>query len=295
MRRLGQRVKFGRPVATLAVAVLAGVVAWEVPWVFAPLAAGGSDASAPIAREAPTGITARGRLEPKDRVIKVAGPSQPTVFVNVIRELYVKEGDAVSAGQVIGILDSHASKEAAVARLRAELSYAQLQYRRVERLYRKKVVSAEEQDEWLTKLDVAKAQLQQAEAEFELARIRAPINGQVLKIHAYPGERVGLNGILELGNTDEMYAVAEVYESDIGRVRTGQRATVTSPALSEQMQGTVERIGAKVGKMDVLDEDPAAKTDARVVEVRIRLDDGKRVAGLTNLKVDVRISPLSLP
>jgi HlyD family secretion protein len=291
MHPLSRRVKLARPLAAPAVAVLVGIAVWEVHGVFVPCAAGGSEASAPIAREAPTGITARGRLEPKDRVIKVAGPSQAAIFANVVRELYVKEDDTVTAGQVIGIFDSHASKEAAVARLRAELSYAQLQNRRFEELYRKKVVSAEERDEWLTKLDIAKARLQEAEADLELARIRAPISGQVLKIHAYPGERVGSDGILELGDTDEMYAVAEVYEDDIGRVRTGQRATVTSPALREQMQGTVEHIGATVGKMDVLDEDPAAKIDARVVEVRIRLDDSQRVAGLTNLKVDVRISP----
>jgi len=44
-------------------------------------------------------------------------------------------------------------------------------------------------------------------------------------------------------------------------------------------------------KNDVLNVDPAAKTDARIVQVRIELDDGAPVAGLTNLTVDVLISP----
>lgn len=288
---IGRRSQPSRLFLTVAFAAVAGVAGWEVHGVFAPHAAGGANATAQIARETPTGITARGRLEPKDGIINIAGPSQPTIFINVLSELYVKEGDPVTAGQIIGMFDTHASKEAGLARLRAELEHAQREYHRFERLYRNRVVSAEERDDWLTKVEVTKAELQRAEADLELARVRAPINGRVLKIHAYPGERVGMDGILELGNTDEMYAVAEVYESDIGRVRTGQRATVTSPALGEQIHGTVERIGAKVGKMDVLDEDPAAKTDARVVEVRIRLDDSKRVAGLANLKVDVRITP----
>jgi HlyD family secretion protein len=91
--------------------------------------------------------------------------------------------------------------------------------------------------------------------------------------------------------TDEMLAVAEIYETDIGRVQVGQRATVSSPALADPLVGKVERIGRKIGKLDVLDADPVAKTDARVVEVEIRLDDAARVAALTNLQVEVSIEP----
>ena len=54
-------------------------------------------------------------------------------------------------------------------------------------------------------------------------------------------------------------------------------------AAAGRSLGTVDRIGLKIGKKDVLDTDPAADTDARVVEVEIRLDDPQQVAGLTNL------------
>src|SRR3990172_9604482 len=134
MYLVGEHRKFGRGVIALAIVAMTVVAVWKARWFFAPTVAGRSDAIVQGAPEAPTEITARGRLEPKDRVINVAGPSQPTVFVNVMCELYVKEGDTVTAGQVIGIFDSYASKEAAVARLRAELSCAQLEYRRFERL-----------------------------------------------------------------------------------------------------------------------------------------------------------------
>ncbi|MCX8071595.1 MAG: hypothetical protein N3C12_03970 [Candidatus Binatia bacterium] len=52
-----------------------------------------------------------------------------------------------------------------------------------------------------------------------------------------------MDGVLELGDTDGMYAVAEVYESDIGQVRVGQPAVVTSPALKDALSRTVEQIG----------------------------------------------------
>ena len=87
-----------------------------------------------------------------------------------------------------------------------------------------------------------------------------------------------------------MYAIAEVYETDIVRVKVGQRAKVTSPAFPEPLEGTVERIGLKVGKMDVLGTDPAAKTDARVIEVEVRLDDSEAAACQTNLSVEIAIA-----
>jgi HlyD family secretion protein len=150
--------------------------------------------------------------------------------------------------------------------------------------------------------DVAVADLERAKVDLETAAVRAPITGRVLKINAKAAEQVSsgvsgnsssqtCSGIAELGRTDQMYAVAEVYETDITKVRKGQKATITSAAFPEKISGTIEQVGLRVGKKDVLDTDPAADTDARVVEVRIRLSDSKPVAGLTNLQVNVAIAP----
>ncbi|MFN5988929.1 MAG: HlyD family secretion protein, partial [Dolichospermum sp.] len=68
-------------------------------------------------------------------------------------------------------------------------------------------------------LQSAKASVQQAQAELNLSYIRSPINGQVLKINTWPGEIIDNKGILELGQTQQMYVVAEVYETDITKVR----------------------------------------------------------------------------
>lgn len=64
-------------------------------------------------------------------------------------------------------------------------------------------------------IDSAIAAQRRAEAKLNLAYVRAPINSQVLKIHTRPGEVVSSNGIVELGQTDRMYTVAEIYETDI--------------------------------------------------------------------------------
>ncbi|MCC3527137.1 MAG: biotin/lipoyl-binding protein [Microcoleus sp. PH2017_22_RUC_O_B] len=137
----------------------------------------------------------------------------------------------------------------------------------------------------------AQAAAKQAKANLALAYIRAPRDAQVLKIHTYPGEKVGNDGIVELGQTREMLAVAEVYESDAAKVRLGQTAKITSDALTGELQGSVEYIGLQVQRQNIVNTDPSANIDARIVEVKVRLDaaSSQKVAGLTNLQVKVAI------
>jgi HlyD family secretion protein len=132
--------------------------------------------------------------------------------------------------------------------------------------------------------------LQLAEERLKLSVIRAPCDGTVLKVVTHPGEAVGAKPILRMGRTEAMVAVAEVYYTDIRRVKVGQKATVTSPALPGPVSGTVVLVGGLVGKKDVLGIDPTAEVDARVVEVRIRLETTDLVSRLTFLQVSARIS-----
>jgi HlyD family secretion protein len=88
-----------------------------------------------------------------------------------------------------------------------------------------------------------------------------------------------------------MYAVAEVYETDITAVKVGQLARIQVPAMDTPLTGKVERISLKVGRLDAVGTDPIAKTDARVVEVFILLDDSEAVSRFTNMQVKVEIQP----
>jgi HlyD family secretion protein len=128
-----------------------------------------------------------------------------------------------------------------------------------------------------------------AEARLERTIIRAPTAGRILKVHARAGEAAAGGTILEMGDTANMYVLAEVYETDIGRVRVGQRATASSRALPAPLTGTVERLGSIVTRNRVFDIDPGADVDRRVLEVRIRLDDSATAARLVNLQVAVEI------
>ena len=141
-------------------------------------------------------------------------------------------------------------------------------------------------------VDSARRNLALAEARLERTIIRAPQAGRILQVYTRAGEAISASaGILDLGDTNQMFVVAEVYETDVTLVQEGQPATIVSRngAFAQELTGQVAEVGWQIFKNDVLDDDPAANADSRVVEVKIRLDDSERVAGLTNLQVDVRI------
>ncbi|MCU0551782.1 MAG: ABC exporter membrane fusion protein [Leptolyngbya sp. Prado105] len=237
------------------------------------------------------------------------------------------------------------TQQAAIARLKAALDNAEVEYRRHKTLYQQGAISASSLDSRRLSQQTAQQQLNEAKAtleqtqqtlsasteearatvdqvaeirptdvvaaqaevegaiatfqrvktELDLAYIRASKAGRILRVQTRVGETVGSNGIVELGQTNQMMVTAEVYESDIGKINVGQSATITSPGntFEGRLKGVVDRIGFQVAKRDVLDTDPTAATDARVIEVKIRLDAtaSQRVRGLTNAQVNVEIKP----
>jgi HlyD family secretion protein len=226
----------------------------------------------------------------------------------------------VKAGAKVGDV---AAAEARVARQHAAEANARTEWNRVVRLSTQKVVAASELDARRMGLAVAEAerraaeqelasvaevrpvdvavaeaQVAQARAEVErarseitLAELRAPIAGTVLKIYAWPGEMVGDQGVLDLADLAEMHVVAEVYETDVTRVRVGQPAEIILPGSQERLRGEVVAAGWQVRKRDLVNTDPVDEIDARVVEVRVRVDaeGAPRLARLSHMRVQVVI------
>ena len=140
----------------------------------------------------------------------------------------------------------------------------------------------------------AEATVAKADADVEASRILAPAAGRVLRIHAYPGERVGDAGVFEFGNVRQMQVVAEVFEADVAILRVGMAAEVKIDASDGKLAGQIVQIGNLVARKVVLTNDPVSDTDARIVEVRIQLDPEQLeyVSRLSNARVEVSIQLL---
>lgn len=187
-----------------------------------------------------------------------------------------------------------------VEQAKAELASTRLQLAKLEQSHESTVVAADAKlasarandlrMQNASQVESAEESLEAARARSETSVVRAPRDGRILEMLVEPGETIGQGPILRMGDVDPMYALAEVYETDVRDVRPGQRATVASPALDKPLAGVVETVGVMVAKNQVTGLNPTATTDNRVVPVRIRLDANGSAARLINLQVDVEIS-----
>lgn len=145
--------------------------------------------------------------------------------------------------------------------------------------------------------DAAKAALTQAERDLEKAYVRAPLTGTVLKIHVRPGEKPGSEGVMNIGNIKRMTAKVEIYQTQIGDVAVGNRVDITANALPTSLHGSVSHIGLEVERQRLIDDDPAANTDARIVEVTVLLNEpsSEIAARYTNLQVVATIQTTDGP
>lgn len=145
-------------------------------------------------------------------------------------------------------------------------------------------------------LDAAKADLARAEQDLIRSAVLAPISGVVLDSMANPGERPPSDGIMQIGDTDQMMAEVEVYQDRIANVVVGQPVELAAVAIGQTLQGRVKSIGLTVGRQGLLSDDTAANTDARVIKVMVELDavSSNVAARYTNLEVIARIDTRTL-
>ena len=168
----------------------------------------------------------------------------------------------------------------------AERREAEHSYTLIQELFRREEVEMAAQ-----RAAAAEAVVRQAEAALEKTRLRAPVAGAVLRIHAEPGEAYSLfapSPVLSLGDISILNVRAEVDERDVGRVRVGQQAFILADALNgRSVAGRVSRLELSMTPKRTRSGDPSEPVDRSVQEVIVTLDNpGPLYSGM---RVDVYI------
>jgi RND family efflux transporter MFP subunit len=191
----------------------------------------------------------------------VASPDAPSnvSFLVSGRVVHVgpREGDYVTKGQILASIDSTEYRLAlAAARAQADqagVGYkrAQDEHRRMKMLYDSKSLAPNDYLKFRAASDSAAQQYEQAAASEKLSRkrladatLRAPVNGYVSRRSVEPGQMAGAGQpVFEIVQLDSVEVNVGVPETDIHRVRVGQKAAVTLPALpGESFEGSVRVI-----------------------------------------------------
>ena len=181
----------------------------------------------------------------------------------------VREGDVIARlepslfqSQVEQSRANLARAEADVARLTVALEDARTQLRRSEELAAQDLIAASELEAAQVAVRSAQAQLQSAEASVIQSRaslnqsevnlghtvITAPIDGIVIARQVDVGQTVAASMsapelFIIAADLTEMQVIANIDESDVGRIRPGQPVTFTVDAYAaEEFEGTVSQI-----------------------------------------------------
>ena len=143
-------------------------------------------------------------------------------------------------------------------------------------------------------LDVAKAQLAQAERNLSYAKIVAPVTGIVAKKSIAVGDYVAPGQqVVAVAQTDGLWVTANYRETQLEAMRPGQPARIHVDAMDVDLHGAVEAVGGASGsRLSVLPPENASGNYVKVVQripVRIRLDSGQ--AGVDGLRIGMSVEP----
>jgi RND family efflux transporter MFP subunit len=275
----GHAPAIGVVVLVVVLAVLAG--GWWLRQRSAPAPAAPATAVAPVTIRLATGDLAQAATRPLARTVELSGSVQAlrTALLKAkvaaeLRELTVREGEAVRAGQVIGRLDDtefrwrlrQAEDQATSAGAQLEIAERTLANNRA--LVSQGFISVHALQTSESNVAGARATLAAARAAVELARkavadtvLTAPIGGQIAQRSAQPGERVGVDGrIVEIVDLSALELAAPAAPADVASLRAGQAATLTVEGLADPVTGRVARIA------------PATQAGTRAVMVFVALD-----------------------
>ncbi|MCS6933941.1 MAG: efflux RND transporter periplasmic adaptor subunit [Chitinophagales bacterium] len=223
-------------------------------------------------------IEAQGIVDAEENVLVL--PQQP----GIVTAIYVKEGDRVSKGQVLGITETTASLEAAIATLQTQYELAKTAFEKQERLWNQKIGSEIQYLSAKTQKEALEKQIAVQRTQLQMTKFISPINGVVDQVNLKVGDMaVGsqlMPGIRVI-NHAKLTVKAKLADSDFGKVKPGDAVEIEFPDINKTITAKVSHVTKTI--------DPRSRTFT--VEVKLPNPGGEYAA---NMVAKVKINDLTL-
>ena len=190
-----------------------------------------------------------------------------------VREVLVREGESVTAGQILVRMDAsefQARVDQAKGNLhamRAQLEIASKNRDNNRALLDKGFISRAAFDNTASQFAAAQANVESAQGALDIVQkllndsvVRAPISGLIAVRNVQPGEKVSTDyKLLDIVNLKKMECEALVPTSDIPKIKIGQSVLLHIEGLTEEFIGNVTRIN------------PATQAGSRSIAIYIQV------------------------
>jgi multidrug efflux pump subunit AcrA (membrane-fusion protein) len=251
----------------------------------------------PAAQAGSGAVSGAGVVEPSSELIEVG-----TQRAGVVTNMLVQPGDRVSKGQLLFTIDDRdAQARLREARAAARLSRERIDSARVEAASAQRLLNlytsvedpravAEQQvidrraqrDQAVARLEVARAEFEQAEAQVASAhttaglhQVRAPRSATVLQVRTRAGEYAtagpgpgNADPLMVLGETVPLHVRIDVDESEIDRAALGQSAVISPRGnAGRRVRATFVRAEPLVVPKRSLTNQSSERVDVRVLQL----------------------------
>lgn len=255
--------------------------------------------------ESPYSAIANGKIDIEGGIIQIAARRG-----GVVRDVLVQEGDMVTAGQILARQEDDeprlslqtaaadlAQAESQLRLINVDIATAQREYDRLSKLVATNFVAAQRMDQARDAIAQAQARLASQQAAVQTARarrdqaaynveltvIRSPADGRIVRRYANPGagaSTLNVSNMFDLEPAAPRIARAEIVEADIPNVAVDQAVEITPEGdPSKVYVGKVLRRAAVFGARKLASDDPSQRTDERVVEVVVAVDEAPLLIG----------------
>lgn len=192
-----------------------------------------------------------GIISAEDQVSLIATLQTEVTHVNVKVGDYVSKGDILFTQNIEQVQASYNQASANVAIMEETLNSAKTNYDRMAILYKEGAVSQQQYEQAETQYKTSQGQLKSAQASQDSAQtmlsngtMTAPINGYVTEVNvtegAYPSPAMAA---ISIANTTTLELNTNVSEYLIGKVKLGDKVSITAKSLSDKpFEGTIKTI-----------------------------------------------------
>jgi membrane fusion protein, multidrug efflux system len=185
-------------------------------------------------------VQTQGHVEAEDNIMVSAKG------MGVVTQVFVKEGQSVSKGQVLAQIDNSVVLRNVEA-MKSQLELATSVYNRQKNLWDQKIGTEVQFLQAKTNKESMEKQVAALQEQNDMMRIKSPINGTVDQVIVKIGENIAPGQpAARVVNTSDLKLVAGISESFISNVKKGDRVEVLIPEMNKTIKATVTFVGKTI-------------------------------------------------